>query len=98
MLMQIFLPCFFVEEVSRASETLPSALLHLNWPDGDKTARLTTTVLGKNLRTALKMKILGLLEIDVENFVKFAYSRTRSTLFCRRSSERKFYFFILPRK
>lgn len=77
MLMQIFLPCFFADELSRASETLSSALFRSNWPDGDKAVRLTTTVLMENLRAALKMKILGFLQIDVETFVKicqFSYS------------------------
>lgn len=77
MLLQIFLPCQSVNELTSSSEKLATRLFHSQWIDGGKSLQSSAIICMENLKHPIRMQALKVFEIDLEKFVsicRFSYS------------------------
>ncbi|CRL02772.1 CLUMA_CG016011, isoform A [Clunio marinus] len=68
MLLEIFLPCYFGNELSIASSTLTTSIFQSNWIDGDMTFKRALMIFTECNRKELKITSLGLFDVNIATF------------------------------
>lgn len=68
MVLEIFLPCYFGNELSLASAKLPTALFHSNWVDGDDLTKRSVMIFMENTKKGMKISAYGLFNANLETF------------------------------
>jgi odorant receptor len=68
MTLEIFLPCYFGNELSIASTKLSSALIGSKWFECDKKLKSTMKIFMENTKKEMKMSAFGVFIINLETF------------------------------
>jgi gustatory receptor len=74
MTLEIFLPCYFGNELSVASTRLSEALFHSNWFKGDKKVTKTVNIFIENTKRDIKIAAFGAFQVNLANFSKIINS------------------------
>jgi odorant receptor len=77
MMFEIFLPCYFGNELSHASSKLSTAVFHSNWIEEELSYKKSLIVLMENLKKDMKITAFGIIDVNLETFknaVQSAYS------------------------
>lgn len=75
--LEIFLPCYFGNELSHASSKLSNAVFHANWMTGDKSLKKNVQIFIENTKNDLKISAYGVFDVNIATFNKIgnaAYS------------------------
>lgn len=67
-MLQVFLPCYYGNKISLASEKISSTLFHSNWIDHDAKYKSSVKIFLENSKQPIKISALGVLNIDYETF------------------------------
>lgn len=70
MTFQIFLPCYFGNQLLSTSEKLSSSLFHSNWTKQSKEFKQAMKIFMENTKKPMKVSGLGIFEVNLENFLK----------------------------
>jgi odorant receptor len=77
MTIEIFLPCYFGNELSVASSKLSTAFFHSNWLEENQSYKNTMKILKENLKRDMKISAFGMFHVNLKSFtsiVNSAYS------------------------
>lgn len=74
MVLLIFLPCYFGNELSLASAKLSTALFHSNWVNGEVKMMNSVKIFMENTKKDLKITAYGLFTANLETFTGIANS------------------------
>ena len=74
MTLEIFLPCYFGNELSIASSKLSVALFHSNWIVGDKNLRNSVKFFMENTKKNMKLSAFGVFEVNLATFSRICNS------------------------
>lgn len=72
--LQIYLPCYFGNEMTTASEKLSTSLYDSNWVHGSKRFRTTLLVFFENTKRPLKLSAFGVFELTLDTFLRIINS------------------------
>jgi hypothetical protein len=68
MILEIFLPCYFNNELAVASSKLSTALFHSNWTRGSKKFKHLMKVFMEGTKRDIKIMAFGVFELNLKNF------------------------------
>lgn len=68
MIIQIFLPCYFGNEISFASQELSQKLFHSQWIDASKKHKKSLSFMLEVMKKPIKINAYALLKINYETF------------------------------
>jgi odorant receptor len=71
---QIFIPCYYGNELTWASIQLKNSLFYSNWIEQSRAFRSSMTIFMEVVKKPLKIDILTLFELSLENFLKIVNS------------------------
>jgi odorant receptor len=74
MTLEIFLPCYFGNELSVASSKLSEALFHSNWYKGNHKVAKAVKIFIENTKKDMKISAFGVFEVNLANFSKIINS------------------------
>jgi odorant receptor len=74
MTLEIFLPCYFGNELSVASTKLSTALFHSNWMNCKKDLRQSVKICMENTKKQLKISAFGVFEVNLASFSRICNS------------------------
>jgi odorant receptor len=74
MTLEIFLPCFFGNELSFATSKLSTALFHSAWMNQDKSFRTNVKFLMERFKNEMKISAFGVFEANLVTFVRIVNS------------------------
>lgn len=74
MTLQIFLPCYFGNEITNASSKLSAALFHSKWTTGDESMMKIMKVFMENTKKEMKISVLGVFDLNLSTFSKIINS------------------------
>ncbi|CRK95359.1 CLUMA_CG008901, isoform A [Clunio marinus] len=66
MLIQIFLPCYYGNEVTLTSDKISTTLFHSKWVDGDQKYKKAVTIFMENTKRSIKISAFGFVFVDIE--------------------------------
>lgn len=75
--LEIFLPCYYGNEISLAFAELSTSLFHSNWIESSKKHRTAMKIFLENSKKPIKITSVGLLDVDFKTFASIcnaAYS------------------------
>lgn len=68
MFIQIFLPCYYGNEIFITSQELSQKLFHSQWLDGSKKYKKSLTLMMEIIKKPIKINAYALLKINYETF------------------------------
>lgn len=68
MVLQVYLPCYYGNEVSYASEKIATSLFHSDWINSNKKYKAAMTIFAENSKKPIKINGFGRVNIDFEMF------------------------------
>ena len=74
MVLEIFLPCYYGNELSVASSKLSTALFHSNWIQGDKKLKSLVKIFLENSKKDIKISAFGVFDVNLVTFNKIGNS------------------------
>jgi odorant receptor len=77
MTLQIYIPCYFGNELSLSSEKLSDSLFHSNWIDESAEFKLAMKIFMENTKKPLQISVFNTFNLNLESFltvVNSAYS------------------------
>lgn len=77
MILQIFLPCFYANELEIATRKLSTNLFHSEWIYRGKPFKKAMKIVMENLKREIKFSAFGLIKVNLGTFTtvcNFAYS------------------------
>ena len=74
MTLEIFLPCYFGNELSIASSKLSTALFHSNWINANKKDKDTAKIFMENTKKDLSITAFNAFEVNLTTFGKIVNS------------------------
>jgi hypothetical protein len=74
MILEIFLPCYFGNELSIASSKLSTALFHSDWTNCDKKLRQSMKIFIENTKKEMKVSAFGVFEVNLASFSRILNS------------------------
>jgi odorant receptor len=74
MIIEIFLPCYFGNELSLASSKLSTAMFHSNWIDENRDVKVSMLVLMENLKQEMTISAFEVFQLNLETFTTIANS------------------------
>lgn len=74
MVLEIFVPCYFGNEVSIASAKLSTAIFQSNWIDGSVKLKKAVSVFMENTKKDLKISAFGLMDANLATFGRIGNS------------------------
>lgn len=77
MIFQIFLPCYYGNEVIVASKRLSTSLFHSNWTVRDEKFTKAMKIVMENIKNPIHFSAFGLVAVNLGTFTRicnFAYS------------------------
>jgi odorant receptor len=74
MTLEIFLPCYFGNELSVASSKLSTALFHSDWINGNKHFRKNVKIFMENTKKEIKISAFGVFEVNLATFSRICNS------------------------
>ncbi|CAO1358439.1 unnamed protein product [Diamesa serratosioi] len=75
--LEIYLPCYYGNNLRIASEKLSTKLFHTNWIFESKDFKIAMKLFMENVKKPMKISALNIFDLDLDNFLKicnFAYS------------------------
>ena len=75
--LEIFLPCYYGNNLSIISEKLSTKLFHTDWITESKDFKIAMKLFMENVKKPMKISALNIFDLNLENFLKicnFAYS------------------------
>ncbi|CAO1308353.1 unnamed protein product [Diamesa tonsa] len=76
-ILEIFLPCYYGNNLSFISEKLSTKLFHTNWICESKDFKIAMKLFMENIKKPIKISAMNIFDLNLENFLKicnFAYS------------------------
>jgi odorant receptor len=70
MTLQIFLPCYYGNELSIASSKLSTALFHSQWIDEDKSVKKVCKIFMENTKKEIKISAFNVFDINLATFTR----------------------------
>lgn len=74
MTLEIFLPCYFGNELSIASSKLSTALFHSNWISGDEKLKNIVKIFMENTKKETKLSAFRVFEVNLATFSRICNS------------------------
>jgi odorant receptor len=74
MVLQIFLPCYYGNELSAASEKLSLSVFDSSWNEESEEFKTAMKIFMENTKKPLKISALGTFHLNLENFLKIMNS------------------------
>ncbi|CRK96493.1 CLUMA_CG010280, isoform A [Clunio marinus] len=74
MLLEIFLPCYFGNELALASEKISDSLFYSQWQKETKKFKTSMKIIMENSKLSLKIHIFGLFELTLKQFIRIVNS------------------------
>lgn len=74
MTFEIFVTCFFGNELTVATTNLSTNLFHSNWMDQSKEFKTAMKMLMENAKKPAKISVFGIFDVSLENFLKIMNS------------------------
>lgn len=77
MVLEIFLPCYFGNELSVASSKLSTAFFHSNWINESESFKKLSKMFLENAKKDMKIATFGIFDVNLANFtsiINSAYS------------------------
>lgn len=74
MLLQVFLPCYYRNKISSASEKIGESLFHSNWIQGDRKYRTAVKIFLENTKKPIIVSALSVLNMDFGTFTTICNS------------------------
>lgn len=68
MLLEIFLPCYFGNEILIASSKLSASLFHAEWMDNNPKLMTSKKAVMENMKYDLKIRAFGIYKVNLETF------------------------------
>jgi odorant receptor len=68
MTLEVFLPCYFGNELSVASLKLSAAFFHSSWIDKSLSYKNSMLVLMENMKQDIRISTFGLFHVNLETF------------------------------
>lgn len=72
--LEIFLPCYFGNELSVASSKLSTSLFHSDWIKGNKALKKTIIIFMENTKKDIKISTFGFFDINLSTFTRIGNS------------------------
>ena len=69
MAFEIFLPCYFGNEVYVSHGKLSESIFHSDWTNESKEFKMAMTIFMENIKKPLKISAFGIFHVDLENFM-----------------------------
>ncbi|CRL02775.1 CLUMA_CG016006, isoform A [Clunio marinus] len=82
MVLEIFLPCYFGNELSIASSELTSSMFQSKWIEGDSKLKKTLMIFMECNRKELRLTALGWFEINIPTFTNTRCNRSEHKAIC----------------
>lgn len=74
MVLEIFLPCYFGNDLSIASSKLSQSLFHSNWTKGDAKLTRIATIFMENTKQDFRIVAFGLFNVNLGTFTSIMNS------------------------
>lgn len=74
MMLKIFMPCYFGNDLSVASSKLSTALFHSNWIDESADFKKVLTTFMENSKKDIKITALGIFGVNLATFTSITNS------------------------
>jgi odorant receptor len=74
MTLEIFLPCYFGNELSMASSKLSNAFFHSEWMNEDKQFRIISKTFLESLKNEIKISAFRVFEVNLATFTRIGNS------------------------
>lgn len=68
MVMEIFLPCYFGNEILIASSKLSASLFHAEWMQNDLKLMTNKKTVMENMKYVMKIRAFGIYKVNLETF------------------------------
>jgi odorant receptor len=74
MILEIYVPFYFCNELSVASSKLSAAVFHSNWIKKTQRYKNSMLILMENLKKDMKINAFGVFDVSLDNFLKIVNS------------------------
>lgn len=74
MVFQVFLPCFFGNELTEMSNKLSTEIFHSSWILNNKSYKTALKLFMENAKQPLKTEAIGMVAMDIATFTRICNS------------------------